>query len=61
MKNIDAFVKNLAPDADCIKITIGEWTVTVERDLLGDVFVAVEDGDTRCLYVLGDEGETQVV
>lgn len=61
MNNIDALVKNLAPDADCLTITIGDWTVSVERDESGTVNVVLYDHDegSETVYTLGEPGETQ--
>lgn len=61
MKNIDALVRNFAPDSDTITIQIGDWTVTIDREDDGTVFVSVEDGDTSARYILGEDNETQRV
>lgn len=57
----DATIKNFAPNMDCIIISVGEWKITVERDLDNEIYIAVEDtvegSETR--MILGQEGETQ--
>lgn len=61
MKNeIDAKVKNFAPDMDCLTVTIGGWNVTVERDEVGIVSVIVHDTleGSRAFYTLGETDET---
>jgi hypothetical protein len=54
-------IKNFAPNMDCIIISVGEWKITVERDLDNEIYIAVEDtvegSETR--MILGQEGETQ--
>jgi hypothetical protein len=60
---MDAKVKNYAPDADKVVVSVGEYEVTIERDENGQVYICIEDvpegSETR--LVLGQPGETQRV
>jgi hypothetical protein len=53
---MEAIIQNYAPDQDCIKVSIGEWIITVDRDEQGEVSV-VEGSAT--ILTLGHEDETQ--
>lgn len=58
---VDAKVENLAPDMDCIVITVGDWKITVDREFHGPVYVTIEDTEegSETRLILGQEGETQ--
>lgn len=62
MNDIDAIVKNFAPDSDMIRITIGAWIVTVARNEYDETEVSILDagGDgSETTLILGQEGESQ--
>ena len=60
VKQIDAAIRNHAPDVDAVSVSVGPWEIVVERDETGNVFVTVKDEESgtegRC--VLGEEGTT---
>lgn len=54
----DAFVENLAPDADVLIINLNGWKIDIARLNNGKIQICVSDleegGETS--YILGEEG-----
>ncbi len=59
---MDAVVRNLAPEKECVVVGVGEWIITVDKDQKhGKVWVIVEDTKegSKTVTVLGDPSITQ--